>query len=180
MVEVIFESHGTTYDNEQHVSSGWFDVDLSPLGIKQAEELGERYRDQNFAAIFCSNLRRSYRTAAIAFVDRDLLTILDSRLNECNYGDLNQHKSEEVDSEKIKHINLPFPGGESYQQTAERMKSFLVEISQNYLNRRVMIIGHRATQYALEHFTYGRSYEELITSPWHWQPGWNYKLREIR
>ncbi|MFA7170132.1 MAG: histidine phosphatase family protein [Candidatus Paceibacterota bacterium] len=52
MVTIIFESHGTTSDNEAKISSGWFDVDLSDLGRKQAEELGERYNNDKFDSIF--------------------------------------------------------------------------------------------------------------------------------
>jgi len=61
MVTIIFEAHSTTFDNENHLSSGQMDVELSPLGIKQAKELGERYKDQEFDAIFCSDLQRSYK-----------------------------------------------------------------------------------------------------------------------
>lgn len=56
MVTVIFESHSTTLDNQVHLSSGHFDVDLSELGVKQSKELGERYKNENFDAIFCSDL----------------------------------------------------------------------------------------------------------------------------
>lgn len=67
MITIIFESHATTFDNEAHLSSGHNDVALSPLGIKQAKELGERYKNVHFDVIFCSDLQRSYKTAEIAF-----------------------------------------------------------------------------------------------------------------
>lgn len=67
MIVIIFESHVTTFDNEAHLSSGWFDVELSPLGKKQAKELGERYKNENFDVIFCSDLYRSYKTARDSF-----------------------------------------------------------------------------------------------------------------
>ena len=51
MVRIIFESHGTTFDNEAHRASGWFDVDLSPLGEQQACELGACYRGQHLDAV---------------------------------------------------------------------------------------------------------------------------------
>ena len=54
MVTIIFESHGTTFDNEQRLSSGWYDAELSPLGMEQAKQLGERRKHENFAAIFCT------------------------------------------------------------------------------------------------------------------------------
>lgn len=35
-INITYFVHGTTTDNEQHVSSGWKDVDLSELGIQQS------------------------------------------------------------------------------------------------------------------------------------------------
>ena len=123
MVTIIFESHGTTVDNEKHLASGWADCPLSELGIQQSKEMGQRYTNDNFDAIFCSDLQRSYKSAEIAF-DHKFSIIRDARLNECNYGDLTQHPSSEVDPEKPKRIKDPFPNGESYEQTSERMKNF--------------------------------------------------------
>ncbi len=177
-VEIIFESHGTTYDNEAHLSSGHFDVELSPLGVKQSIEMGERYQNEHFDAIFCSDLQRSYKSGEISFGDKFPI-IKDARLRECDYGELTQHPSAEVDVEKVKRISIPFPGGESYEQTAERMKSFLQDTLRNYDGKRVMIIGHRATQYGLEHWIKGLPLEEVIPAPWKWQPGWTYILEKL-
>ena len=99
MITIIFEAHGTTFDNEKHLSSGWNDVELSELGIKQSAELGERYKDVHFDAIFTSDLKRAYDTGVIAFGTKFPI-IQDERLRECNYGDLTQASSEIVDKEK--------------------------------------------------------------------------------
>lgn len=174
-LEIIFEAHGTTYDNESHISSGHNDVALSPLGIKQSRELGERYKDVHFDAIFCSDLQRSYRSAEIAFCKKFLI-IQDNRLRECDYGDFTQKPSREVDIQKPKRIRESFPKGESYEQTSERMRKFLTDLSKNYDGKRVMIIGHRATQYGLEHWINNISLERVISAPWKWKPGWTYTL----
>lgn len=42
-----------------------------------------------------------------------------------------------------------------------------------------MIIGHRATQYGLEHFINHVSIHDTITLLWSWQPGWEYQLEQI-
>ncbi len=175
MVTIIFEAHATIFDNETHLSSGHFDVSLSPLGEEQAKELGERYKNQEFNAIFCSDLQRSYKTAEIAFENRFPI-IKDERLRECDYGDLTQHSSEEVDPVKVEHIIEPFPNGESYIQTTNRIKDFLSDLNKKYENKKVMIIGHRATQYGLEHLIKGSSIKDAIISTWKWQPGWIYQL----
>lgn len=176
MVTIIFESHGTTFDNEAGLSSGHFDVELSPLGKEQARQLGERRSDEKFDAIFCSDLRRSYETAEIAFAGRNIPIIKDIRLRECDYGDLTRHPSMEVESQKGDRIAVPFPNGESYDECAARMKSFLDDLKKNYDGARVMVVGHRATQYGLEHWINNVPLEVAVTAPWRWQPGWTYEF----
>lgn len=179
MVEIIFEAHSTTFDNEKHLSSGQMDIGLSPLGIKQAKELGKRYENKYLDAIFCSDLQRAYKTAEIAFEDRNFPIIRDSRLRECDYGDYTGRSENEVKPLKLKYIKIPFPNGESYEQAVKRMKRFLKELLKNYNGKKVMVIGHRATQYALEYFIKGIALESVIASRWKWQPGWEYELRTI-
>ena len=164
MVTIIFEAHGTTFDNEKHLASGHNDVALSPLGEKQSKEMGERYKNDSFDVIFCSDLQRAYRSAEIAFNNRFPI-IKDKRLRECNYGDLTQKPSAGVDGEKLKHISIPFPNGESYNQTTERIKDFLSDLLKNYDGKKVMIIGHRATQYGLENLINNISLEGAIGAP---------------
>ena len=175
MLTIIFEAHGTTFDNEAHLSSGWNDVALSPLGIKQSGEMGERYKNDHFDAIFVSDLQRAVKSAEIGFGTKWPI-IKDARLRECNYGDFTQKPSEQVDVQKPLRINEPFPNGESYTQTTVRMKSFLDDLKKNYDGKKVMIIGHRATQYGLENIINGLSLEKLITTHFKWQPGWEYKM----
>ena len=183
MIELVFEAHGTTLDNEAHKASGWHDVELSPLGEQQSKEMGERYKGENFDIVFCSDLSRAYMSGTIAFSEAHKLDpkliYVDWRLRECDYGDMTQHPSEEVDQLKVKHITEPFPNGESYEQAGERIKSFLEDLIERFDNKRVMVIGHRATQFGIEHWINGKSYDELTTTPFKWQPGWNYKFEKL-
>lgn len=71
---------------------------------------------------------------------------------------------------------MPFPGGESYEQTSTRMRSFLADLLKDYDGKRVMIIAHRATQYGLEHWIKKLPLAAIIAAPWKWQPGWEYEL----
>ena len=178
MLAIIFEAHGTTFDNEAHLSSGWNDVALSPLGIKQSGEMGERYKNDHFDVIFVSDLQRAIKSAEIGFGTKWPI-IKDARLRECDYGDFTQKPSEQVDVQKPLRITEPFPSGESYTQTTARMKSFLADLKKNYDGKRVMIIGHRATQYGLENIINGVSLEKLTTSHFKWQPGWEYRFEKL-
>jgi broad specificity phosphatase PhoE len=177
MITIIFEAHSTTTDNEAHLASGWNDVPLSELGIKQSKELGERYDANDFDAIFVSDMERAYQTATLAFKIEPKTLLVDWRLRECDYGEFTQHSKTEVDAMKPQRISEPFPGGESYEQTSLRMKSFLNDLIRFYDGKRVMAIGHRATQYGLEHWLNGVSIIDAIQAPWKWQPGWEYELK---
>ena len=176
MVTIIFEAHSTSVDNEAHLASGWYDTPLSELGEKQSRQLGERYKGDSFDAIFCSDLQRSYKTAEIAFSKMGVPIIKDSRLRECNYGDVTRCG---IDFAKIEHLTKPFTNGESYEQTSARMKAFLLDLLRNYAGKKVMIIGHRATQYGLEHWIKKVPLKEVVTAPWKWQPGWMYQLEKL-
>lgn len=176
MITIIFEAHGTTFDNEARLASGWNDIALSPLGERQSQEMGERYRDDHFDAIFCSDLCRAYCSAEIGF-GKKWPIIKDARLRECDYGLMTQNPGEAIDAEKPRRINVPFPQGESYLETTARMKSFLDDLKRDYDGKRVMIIGHRATQYGLEHLINNVPLEKLVATHFKWQPGWKYEVR---
>jgi 2,3-bisphosphoglycerate-dependent phosphoglycerate mutase len=182
MVTIIFEAHATTKDNEDQVASGWYDVQLSELGKQQAAELGERYKNKKIDAVFCSDLGRALQTAAIAFGGDPLYAdprqiFVDWRLRECDYGDFTHQSSSVIEDERPKRITEPFPNGESYQQAAERAWSFLGDLKKGWDGKRVLLIGHRATHYALDHWINDMPLEEAVSQKFVWQPGWEYQLK---
>ena len=174
MISVVFETHSTSLDNELQLASGHYDSELSPAGEKQARELGDRYQIQDLAAIFCSDLKRSYRTAEIAFADRRIRVVRDRRLRECDYGELTRGSSARIAELRVACVDTPFPGGESYRQVAARVKDFLREACRAYRGKTILVIGHRATLVALEHWTLGLSLNEAVQASREWQPGWRY------
>lgn len=161
---VVFETHSTTEDNEAGIMTGWLPGRLSAAGREQARALGERRRDDGIDAIHCSDLGRAVETARIAFPDRDML--LDWRLRECDYGELNgAAKSERGADER-------FPGGETWREAVVRVSRALDDLR----GARVLVIGHMATRYALEVRCTGRPLEAVLAEELVWQPGWEYRL----
>ncbi len=179
MVTIIFETHSTTVDNEAKLAAGWYNVPLSSLGEQQAEQLGERRAGEHFDAIFCSDLQRSYNTAKLAFGDKFPI-ILDERLRECNYGSLNRTPKANIEAIREQALTVPFPEGESYEDTSRRMKSFLQDLLKDYDGKTVMIVGHRATQYGLDQWIKGMSLHDAVLAPWQWQAGWKYELSKLQ
>ena len=176
-VKLIFETHATSLDNEAGLASGWFDGALSSNGEQQARTLGARRRNDPLAVVFCSDLTRSFRTAEMAFGDRSIPIVRDARLRECDYGDLTRRPTSQIEPRRLLHLVDPFPNGESYQQVVERVSEWLSEAMTQFDAGTVLVIGHRATFYSLEHLLKRVTLHDAVTSPWTWRPGWTYQLR---
>jgi broad specificity phosphatase PhoE len=171
-VELVYETHSTSVDNENGIATGWLDGRLSELGRRQAEQLGARRRD--VAAVYASDLGRAVETAAIAFRGAGIPVHHDARLRECDYGELNGATVGEVAAVRRRHVDEPFPGGESYRQVVERTRDFLDDVAARHDGERILVISHSANRWALQHLLEDAPLEELVDAPFDWQPGWNY------
>ena len=108
--KIIYFVHGTTTDNEKHVSSGWKNVELSQKGVEQSFALKEKVPMEKIDIVFCSDLKRAIDSAEILFGGEKTI-YNDKRLRECNYGDLDGKDKSLIIYEN--HIDDPFPNGES-------------------------------------------------------------------
>lgn len=172
---LVFETHATSLDNEAGLASGHYDVDLSATGERQAADMGRRYAADPPALVLTSDLRRAWRTAALAFGDRvPLLT--DRRLRECDYGSYTRQPARALDAHRHAAIDTPFPGGESYRQVVARVAACLDDLRRRWPRGWVLIIGHRATHYALDALIDGIPVERSMATPFVWLPGWTYWL----
>lgn len=175
--KVIYFVHGTTFDNEEGKCSGWKQAQLTELGKKRAIRLGEIRKDIKFDVIFTSDLERAIDSANLAFPN--IQHIEDSRLRECNYGDLDGKEKQLVVYEE--HINIPFPNGESLKDVENRIKEFIKFIKKEYRGKTIGIVAHRAPQLAFEVLTKDISWEEANKNDWRksksWQPGWEYIIK---
>lgn len=179
MIKITYFVHGTTTDNQADISSGWKDVELSELGIKQSEELPDQ-NSTKFNAVFCSDLQRARISAEISFKDKHPI-IIDERLRECNYGDYNGKPSEIVEPIQKVSINKPFPNGESYEDVKKRIQDFLNDIKEEYDGKQIAVVAHKAPQLSLDVILKGMTWEDAFANDWRkvgkWQPGWKYKLK---
>jgi broad specificity phosphatase PhoE len=84
----------------------------------------------------------------------------------------------ELDAIRRSHVDVPFPNGESYRQVVARVSAFLDDVRTSRTSQPVLVIGHAATRWALEHLLEGSSLESLIDAPFTWQPGWEFVIGE--
>lgn len=178
-IKITYFVHGTTTDNEKEVSSGWSDVELSELGIKQSIDLRDQIKDKTFDVVFCSDLKRAVRSAELTFKD-EIEIIQDKRLRECNYGDYNAKQSEIVEPIQEKMITDRFPSGESYEDVKTRINDFIHFLKENYEGKSIAIVAHKAPQLALDVLLKNKTWEQAFADDWRkikaWRPGWEYIL----
>ena len=180
-VKITFFAHGTTTDNEQHISSGWKNVELSDRGIQQSRELTEQTAGMHFDVVFTSDQKRAIDSAKIAWGDTYEI-ISDVRLRECNYGTLNGASSDIVEPmQEEEAITNPFPEGESYEDVKVRVADFLDFLKQNYDGKHIAMVAHKAPQLALDVLLRGKTWKEALAEDWRktksWKPGWEYEVR---
>jgi broad specificity phosphatase PhoE len=175
-VELIYETHSISTDNEAGIATGWLPGELSEQGRELARELGERRRGDGLAAVFTSDLTRAVETAEIAFGDRGIPIIQDVRLRECNYGELNGAPVEQIATERARRIAVPYPDGQSYQQVVEETRGFLRDLATEWDGKKILIIAHSANRWALQYLLNGVALEDLVDAPFQWQEGWPYTL----
>jgi broad specificity phosphatase PhoE len=176
VITLVYETHSMTSDNESGIATGWLDGRLSEHGRRMAKALGERRRDDGIAAVYSSDLGRAVETARIAFAGSGIPVLEDRRLRECNYGELNGRAASEVEAERLRRIDDPFPGGESYRDVVRRTESFLDDLPDGLDGSRVLLIAHSGNRWALEHLLEGKDLREVIAAPFEWQEGWLFRL----
>jgi len=177
-VSAVFETHSTTADNERGVVSGWRPGRLSARGEAQAVELGRRRRGDDLAAVSSSDLHRAVRTVSIAFAGSGLPRMVDWRLRECNYGERSAAGEVGMRHSRPAHLDLPYRQGESWRNAVHRVGAFLHDLPTRWASTRVLLVGHVATRWALEHLINGVPLEQLAAEDFSWRPGWEYDLHD--
>jgi 2,3-bisphosphoglycerate-dependent phosphoglycerate mutase len=93
MPQLVLIRHGQSTWNLENRFTGWVDVDLTPLGIAQAQEAGRRLKADGFEfdIAYTSVLKRAVWTLwhTLDQLERTWLPVVHSwRLNERHYGAL--------------------------------------------------------------------------------------------
>lgn len=104
MIKLAIVRHGQSEFNESNTFTGWEDPDLTELGIKQAQEAGEKLQKANleFDIGFTSVLTRAVKTLYYILEETNQLWLpvrKSWRLNERHYGALQRRNKDETAEE---------------------------------------------------------------------------------
>ena len=132
MVKLVIVRHGQSLWNLENRFTGWTDIDLSPKGIEEAHQAGEKLISYKFSKAYTSVLIRAKRTLDIILKiigQEDIPIEYDKALNERMYGDLQGLNKDEMrekfGAEQVqlwrRSYDVAPPNGESLKDTASRV-----------------------------------------------------------
>jgi alpha-ribazole phosphatase len=145
--------HGNTKLDNATRFWGTTDVELSDIGIRQAEQLRDRLATEKISAIYASKLSRAHVTAEIiASRHRRDITAL-AELNEINFGWLEGLTFEEISQRHPEvaevlskwAVRPKFPGGESLDELDARVQKFLQRLKTHKPEETILIVSHAGT-----------------------------------
>jgi 2,3-bisphosphoglycerate-dependent phosphoglycerate mutase len=155
MARLILLRHGESQWNLENRFTGWVDVPLTPRGVQEARNAGEKLRGFNFDRAFTSVLERANETLRLALdaIGQSNIPIeKDKALNERMYGELQGLNKTETAQKygeaqvKIwrRSYDVRPPGGESLKDTAERVLPYYEHTIKPYLSNgeTILIAAH--------------------------------------
>jgi broad specificity phosphatase PhoE len=146
---VYLARHGQTAYNLERRFQGHLPVPLDETGLKQAADLAERASAHEFAALWCSPLRRARETADVVAERIGIEPREDPRMMETDAGDWTDRLFTDVQAEDPDGFagflggdpRFAFPGGESFAQQGTRVAAALDDIERGELPALVVCHG---------------------------------------
>jgi alpha-ribazole phosphatase/probable phosphoglycerate mutase len=141
---------------------------LSEKGVEQAKATGNELADVKFAVAFVSPLKRAQKTFDYINEYHNLTPIIDKRIQERNFGEL-EGKSCGEDSLVKKadmynfNLNSDFGYGiEKIEDTHKRVKSFIDEVLNKYEDKNILVVAHGAIGRHFEAYFHGIPEDGII------------------
>lgn len=138
--------HGETEHNKEGAITGQTDVSLNQKGVEQAEKLAQRLENEDFDAVYSSDLERTYETTKIVAEKQGLHPERFKEFREMDFGDLEgDPKStwgEKVENSDIERHLLRPENGETIEEVSERFIGKLDELRESRDNEKVLVGGH--------------------------------------
>jgi len=150
VLRLLIVRHGETDWNASGRYQGQLDTALNPAGRQQARAVARRLAAEEIHAIYSSDLRRAFDTAAAIAEPHPVDAIPEPRLREVHWGvwqGMTRAQIETQDAERLAtwakdRVNLQAPNGESLAQVADRVQGVLDEIRARHPDETVVLVAH--------------------------------------
>jgi len=150
-VQIVLVRHGATDWNLEHRCQGSSDRDLSDVGLRQAEEIAARLRQETIHGIYSSDLKRARRTAEVISAHHSLPVIIEKSIRELDHGhlegltfnEIKQNHGEFLLRWRSEPAELQVPGGERLADVAERAWQGLHQIvTRHEPSDTIVVVSH--------------------------------------
>ena len=148
---IIFLRHGQAENNTKKILAGRSPgVDLTQVGIQQAEQSGKMLESLNISAIYSSPIDRALQTAEIAGNHCDLEPVTDDRLIELDMGKFTKMPYDEIFA-KHGNVFLKFYEGseevsengvETFAKVQKRVFDMVDFVINKHKNENVVLVTH--------------------------------------
>lgn len=147
---VFLLRHGQTAWNAEQRLQGQLDVELDPVGQRQAAQLAQALADEDLAAIYSSDLQRAYSTALALARVVNLPVTQDAALRERGFGRLEGLTYAEVeelwpdDALRWRRREPDFGpgGGEPLRVFYERSVAAVTRLSLPHAGHAIAVVAH--------------------------------------
>ena len=162
--------HGESVGNLNHIVSGHTDHDLTLFGVKQAIELGKRFRNITFDKVFSSDLTRARKTAELIVAGRNLTIATTEKLRELYFGDLEGKPTSEFHTLFDSWNKLSYKARlkqrqawniESEESVKNRFITYLYEIATSYPGQTLLVSTHGAVMHSVPVHLGRATYQEI-------------------
>ena len=150
-MEIVLVRHGATDWNLEHRCQGATDRDLSEVGLRQAEEIAGRLRQETIHGVYSSDLKRARRTAEVISEQHSLPVVIEKSIRELDHGHLEGLTFNEIKQNygsfltrwRSEPAELQVPGGERLADVAERAWLGLNQIvTRHEASHTIVVVSH--------------------------------------
>jgi alpha-ribazole phosphatase len=142
--------HGQVADGHAHLYHGNNDIDLSPQGVRQLEEVAVQLASVELAGVYASDLQRSFQGAEVICRGRPLAPQAVPEFREIHFGaweglsfsDIAARFPQELGARLQDLANFRIPGGESLMDVRARALPRLQEILEQHRGQSVLLVAH--------------------------------------
>jgi ribonuclease H / adenosylcobalamin/alpha-ribazole phosphatase len=141
--------HGEAENNVNRVGNAMPEkrkMHLTEDGIEQVHTTARFLSKQGIDAIIASPLARTRETAGIISAQTGIEVLIDDRLHETGLGIYNDGPIDKFFSKypdmKMRISPDPLDGAESIIETRGRVESFLRDVKQVYVDKKVVVVSH--------------------------------------
>lgn len=115
-----------------------------------------------YKAVLSSPLIRSIQTIELCFRKDDIEIVIDARFLPVDYGEMHEKKKTDIAKLSPFYVKRQFPGGESFNDMANRYYEALIKAGKIYEGKDVLLVGHEGSEVILRHLCHGASIQDEL------------------